>query len=61
VTIALECGHGSIGPFNRAFRQHPESSTSSARRGLHFSRDVPYTLPVSFPTVLTRRAKSGRR
>jgi L-aspartate oxidase len=21
-------------------------------RGLHFSRDYPYTLPVSFPTVL---------
>jgi L-aspartate oxidase len=27
-------------------------------RGLHYSRDFPYTLPVSFPTVLTRRAKS---
>jgi len=25
-------------------------------RGLHFSRDFPHTLPVSFPTVLTRRA-----
>jgi L-aspartate oxidase len=23
-------------------------------RGLHFSRDYPYTLPVSFPTVLLR-------
>ena len=30
-------------------------------RGLHFSRDFPQTLPVSFPTVLTRRAKSERR
>lgn len=30
-------------------------------RGLHFSRDYPNTLPVSFPTVLVRRkAKSGR-
>ncbi len=28
-------------------------------RGLHFSRDFPQTLPVSFPTVLTRPAKSG--
>ena len=28
-------------------------------RGLHFSRDFPNTLPVSFPTVLTRPAKSG--
>ncbi|MFY7858014.1 MAG: FAD-binding protein, partial [Rubrivivax sp.] len=28
-------------------------------RGLHFSRDFPQTLPVSFPTVLTRRARSG--
>ena len=27
-------------------------------RGLHFSRDFPQTLPVSFPTVLTRRARS---
>jgi L-aspartate oxidase len=25
-------------------------------RGLHFSRDFPHALPVSFPTVLTRRA-----
>jgi L-aspartate oxidase len=30
-------------------------------RGLHYSRDFPQTLPVSFPTVLTRRAKSARR
>jgi L-aspartate oxidase len=29
-------------------------------RGLHFSRDFPHTLPVSFPTVLTRPARSGR-
>jgi L-aspartate oxidase len=28
-------------------------------RGLHFSRDFPQTLPVSFPTVLIRPAKSG--
>ena len=28
-------------------------------RGLHYSRDFPNTLPVSFPTVLTRAAKSG--
>ncbi len=30
-------------------------------RGLHYSRDFPDTLPVSFPTVLTRPAKSLRR
>lgn len=30
-------------------------------RGLHFSRDFPDTLPVSFPTVLTRPAKSPKR
>ncbi|HSI56100.1 MAG TPA: L-aspartate oxidase [Ideonella sp.] len=30
-------------------------------RGLHFSRDFPQTLPVSFPTVLTRKARSERR
>ena len=29
-------------------------------RGLHFSRDFPQTLPVSFPTVLTWRARSVR-
>ncbi|RVT50367.1 L-aspartate oxidase [Rubrivivax albus] len=29
-------------------------------RGLHFSRDFPRALPVSFPTVLTRAAKSSR-
>ncbi len=29
-------------------------------RGLHFSRDFPNTLPVSFPTVLTRPARSGK-
>ncbi|MDE2082915.1 MAG: L-aspartate oxidase [Burkholderiales bacterium] len=29
-------------------------------RGLHFSRDYPNPLPVSFPTVLTRQARSGR-
>ena len=28
-------------------------------RGLHFSRDFPGTLPVSFPTVLTRQARSS--
>ena len=28
-------------------------------RGLHFSRDFPHTLPVSFPTVLVRAARSG--
>ncbi len=30
-------------------------------RGLHFSRDFPLPLPVSFPTVLTRPARSGKR
>ena len=30
-------------------------------RGLHYSRDFPNTLPVSFPTVLTRPARSGPR
>ncbi|HEY1392673.1 MAG TPA: L-aspartate oxidase [Methylibium sp.] len=28
-------------------------------RGLHYSRDFPYALPVSFPTVLVRAARSG--
>ena len=30
-------------------------------RGLHYSRDFPDALPVSFPTVLTRPARSARR
>jgi L-aspartate oxidase len=30
-------------------------------RGLHYSRDFPQTLPVSFPTVLTRPARSMSR
>jgi len=29
-------------------------------RGLHYSRDFPHALPVSFPTVLTRPARSRR-
>ena len=29
-------------------------------RGLHYSRDFPDALPVSFPTILTRRARSAR-
>ena len=29
-------------------------------RGLHYSRDFPNALPVSFPTILTRPAKSGK-
>ena len=28
-------------------------------RGLHYSRDFPDALPVSFPTILTRAARSG--
>jgi L-aspartate oxidase len=28
-------------------------------RGLHFSRDFPYALPVSFPTVLVRSDRAG--
>ncbi len=30
-------------------------------RGLHYSRDFPQTLPVSFPTVLVRPAASSRK
>jgi len=30
-------------------------------RGLHFSRDYPHTLPVSFPTVLVRTMRSGKK
>ena len=30
-------------------------------RGLHYSRDYPFTLPVSFPTVLMRTLRSGKK
>lgn len=30
-------------------------------RGLHYSRDFPHTLPVSFPTVLLRSARRGKK
>jgi len=30
-------------------------------RGLHFSRDFPQTLPVSFPTVLMRGVRNGNK
>ena len=30
-------------------------------RGLHYSRDFPHTLPVSFPTVLLRAHRNGRK
>jgi L-aspartate oxidase len=30
-------------------------------RGLHYSRDYPQTLPVSFPTVLIRHARAGKK
>jgi L-aspartate oxidase len=30
-------------------------------RGLHYSRDFPYTLPVSFPTVLLRAHRNGKK
>ncbi|HUG23671.1 L-aspartate oxidase [Piscinibacter sp.] len=30
-------------------------------RGLHFSRDFPHTLPVSFPTVLLRAHRNGKK
>jgi len=30
-------------------------------RGLHYSRDFPHTLPVSFPTVLLRSQRNGKK
>ncbi len=30
-------------------------------RGLHYSRDYPYALPVSFPTVLMRGVRAGKK
>ena len=30
-------------------------------RGLHYSRDFPRTLPVSFPTIVSRKLQEARR
>ena len=46
--------------YQTIFAKH-EGAVAAPTAGLHFSRDYPRTLPVSFPTVLTRRARSGSR
>lgn len=38
LTIALECGYGSIGPFNRAFRQRFGMTPTEYRAGLRMER-----------------------
>jgi AraC-like DNA-binding protein len=38
LTIALECGYGSIGPFNRAFRQRFGMTPTEYRAGIRLSR-----------------------
>ena len=41
LTIALESGYGSIGPFNRAFRQRMGMTPSEYRGALRLSRAQP--------------------
>jgi AraC-like DNA-binding protein len=41
LTIALECGYGSIGPFNRAFRQRFGMTPTAYRAGTRLERRKP--------------------
>lgn len=41
LTIALECGYGSIGPFNRAFRQRFGMTPTEYRAGARLARQRP--------------------
>lgn len=41
LTIALECGYGSIGPFNRAFRRHFGMTPTEYRVGSRLARPDP--------------------
>jgi AraC-like DNA-binding protein len=38
LTIALDCGYGSIGPFNRAFRQRFGMTPTAYRAGTRLAR-----------------------
>lgn len=41
LTIALDCGYGSIGPFNRAFRQRLGMTPTAYRAGTRLARKKP--------------------
>ncbi len=41
LTIALECGYGSIGPFNRAFKQRMGVTPTEFRAGARLARTAP--------------------
>lgn len=41
LTIALECGYGSIGPFNRAFKQRLGVTPSEYRAGARLAKTAP--------------------
>ncbi len=41
LSIALECGYGSIGPFNRAFRQRFGMTPTEYRAGARLARQRP--------------------
>jgi AraC-like DNA-binding protein len=41
LTIALECGYGSIGPFNRAFKQRMGVTPTGFRAGTRLARAAP--------------------
>ena len=41
LTIALECGYGSIGPFNRAFKQRMGATPTEFRAGARLAKAAP--------------------
>lgn len=43
LTIALECGYGSIGPFNRAFKQRMGVTPTEFRAAARLARPAPRT------------------
>jgi len=43
LTIALECGYGSIGPFNRAFKQRTGVTPTEYRAGARLAKAAPPT------------------
>jgi L-aspartate oxidase len=52
-------GTAQPGRLRRADREIGAEAHES--RGLHYSRDFPHTLPVSFPTVLLRAQRDGKK
>jgi len=48
LSIALECGYGSIGPFHRAFKQHVGVTPTEFRAGARLAQSTPVA-PIAPP------------